>query len=96
MSQAAISRGLGHRAGLPANARAGSNAVSPRGHPPGVTATRVYSFDARVTPVGASALTGLYSRALSAQGLVPESFSAKNCTIAELAPAAGALTKVAE
>ena len=58
-----------------------------------LAAARAYWLGARVALVGSAALTGLYRRALAAQGLAAESFSAKDCTIAGLAIAAGALMK---
>jgi 2-dehydro-3-deoxygalactonokinase len=57
---------------------------------------KAYWLGARVALVGASGLAGLYSRALAAQGLAAEVLEARDCTIAGLARAAGALSKAAE
>lgn len=61
-----------------------------------LAATKAYWLGARVALVGSSTLAGLYHRALTAHGLAPQVLSAKDCTIAGLAIAAGALTKAAE
>lgn len=61
-----------------------------------LAAAKAYWLGARVALVGSSTLTALYSRALAAQGLAPQIFSAKDCTIAGLAVAARVLTKAAE
>lgn len=61
-----------------------------------LAAAKAYWLGARVALVGSSTLTALYSRALAAQGLAPQVFSAKDCTIAGLAVAARVLTKAAE
>lgn len=61
-----------------------------------LAAAKAYWLGTRVTLVGSSTLTGLYRRALGAQGLAPEVLNAKDCTIAGLALAAGALSKAAE
>lgn len=58
-----------------------------------LSASRAYWLGARVALIGAPALTGLYARALTAQGVAPEILTAQDCTIAGLAFAAGALTK---
>ena len=61
-----------------------------------LSASRAYWLGARVALVGSSTLTGLYARALSAQGATPEILPAQDCTIAGLAFAAGAFSKAAE
>lgn len=61
-----------------------------------LAAARAYWLGARVALVGSSALNRLYARALSAQGLSCETLSSRDCTIAGLALAAGALTRAAE
>ena len=61
-----------------------------------LAAARAYWLGARVMLVGSATLTGLYARALAAQAVKAETLAAKDCTIAGLAYAAGALTKAAE
>jgi 2-dehydro-3-deoxygalactonokinase len=61
-----------------------------------LSAARPYWLGARVALIGSDSLTGLYARALAAQGLVAEVLPAETCTIAGLAFAAGALSKAAE
>lgn len=61
-----------------------------------LAASRAYWLGARVALIGSSTLTGLYVRALAAQAVTAETLAAKDCTIAGLAFAAGALTKVAK
>jgi 2-dehydro-3-deoxygalactonokinase len=58
-----------------------------------LAASRAYWLGARVVLVGSAALTGLYARALAAQAVTVETLAAKDCTIAGLAYAAGALSK---
>lgn len=58
-----------------------------------LAASRAYWLGARVVLVGSVALTGLYARALAAQAVTVETLAAKDCTIAGLAYAAGALSK---
>ncbi len=61
-----------------------------------LAAAKPYWLGTRVILVGSAAISGLYARALSQQGLETETLPAKDCTIAGLALAAGALTKAAE
>lgn len=61
-----------------------------------LSAARAYWLGARVALVGSATLTALYARALAAQGALPQILTAKDCTIAGLALAAGALTRAAE
>lgn len=61
-----------------------------------LAASKAYWLGTRVALVGSSRLTALYRRALAAQGLAPQCLIAKDCTIAGLALAAGALSKAAE
>ena len=60
-----------------------------------LAASRAYWLGVRVVLVGSVALTGLYARALAAQAVTAETLAAKDCTIAGLAHAAGALSKTA-
>ena len=61
-----------------------------------LAASKAYWLGTRVALVGSSTLTGLYARALASQAVTAETLAAKDCTIAGLAYAAGALTKAAE
>lgn len=58
-----------------------------------LAASRAYWLGVRVVLVGSVTLTGLYARALAAQAVTAETLAAKDCTIAGLAYAAGALCK---
>ena len=61
-----------------------------------LAAARAWWLGARVALVGSPALTGLYARALAAQGLRAEVLAARDCTIAGLAFAAGTLKTAAQ
>lgn len=61
-----------------------------------LAAAKAYWLGARVALVGSSTLTGLYARALAAQAVTAEVLIAKDCTIAGLAYAAGALKNAAD
>lgn len=59
-----------------------------------LAAAKAYWLGARVALVGSASLTGLYARALQAQGLTADVLVAKECTIAGLAFAAGSFTEM--
>lgn len=56
-----------------------------------IAASKPYWLGNRVALIGSDKLNTFYARALAAQGLVAQTLSSKDCTIAGLALAAGAL-----
>lgn len=61
-----------------------------------LAAAKPYWLGTRVMLVGSPRLTALYARGLVAQGVTPGQITAKDCTIAGLALAAGTLGKAAK